>query len=806
MILLRRPASAAAWLVTWGRRVYRVYGCIIDQHDIRLVLLAAIICAITAGTTFGIYSRVAHARGALRTMWLLVTGVCAASGIWATHFVAMLAYEDNLPTSFDPGLTGGSLVIAIIATTAGFAVCARGGLRHAAVGGAIIGLGISLMHFTGMRALIIGGTLEWDWAYVAVAVALGIGLGAASTVAYEKLSAGRPAIVAGAVLLTLAICAMHFTAMAAAIIMPDPTVMVSTGFSADATMLALAVAGLVGLVIFAGIIVAVIDHRTHQVNVDQVRELVDAASEGILICHDGVIINANRRIAEMCGRPVSELVGKHAAVDLLQGLQFDELAAASETEAAIRGADGKLTPVEVIRRPFRSGVRSNEVYAIRDLSERYRSEAKIAHMARHDPVTDLPNRVLLRERLEPALTTRRRDEHVAVLCLDLSRFKSINDAFGRPVGDALLRKVARRLLGCVRASDTVARIGADEFVIIQCSPDPWRQAADLAERVIEVVGMSCVLKGHDVRVATSVGIAVPTSEDVSADELIGQAEMALHAAKAIGRGSYVFFEPEMNARAHERHEMERDLRQALRRGELEMFYQPFVDLERMEVCGAEALMRWRHPERGLITPDRFIPIAEETGLIIEMGAWALREACAEAAGWPSGIKLAVNLSPVQFTSPRLVETVCEALDNSGLTVGRLELEVTESVLLQDSQPTLAALRRLHDLGIGISMDDFGTGYSSLSYLQKFAFDKIKIDRCFLSSAQPKEAQAVIRAICGLGDALQLAVTAEGVETAEQLELVRSEGCIAAQGYYFSPPVSAEALRAMLPASAKAHAA
>ncbi len=787
--------------------MYRVYGCIIDQHDIRLVLLAAIICAITAGTTFGIYSRVAHARGALRTMWLLVTGVCAASGIWATHFVAMLAYEDNIPTAYDPGLTAGSLVIAIIATTAGFAVCARGGMRHAAVGGAIVGLGISLMHFTGMKALIIGGTLEWDWTYVAVAVILGIALGSASVAAFEKLSVRQIGIAAGAVLLTLAICAMHFTAMAAAIIMPDPTVTVSTGFSADATMLALAVSGMVGLVIFAGIIVAVIDHRTQQVNVDQVRELVDAASEGILICRDGVIVNANRRIAEMCGRPVGDLVGKHVAGDLLHGLLFEDARAATgESEAAIRAADGKLMPVEVIRRPLRSGVRSNEVYAIRDLSERYRSEAKIAHMARHDPVTDLPNRVLLCERLAQALYTRRRDEHVAVMYLDLSRFKSINDAFGRAVGDILLRKVARRLLACVRESDMVARIGGDEFVIIQCCPDPWRQAADLAERVIGVVGAPYEVNGHDVRLTTSVGIAVP-NEGVTADELIGQAAMALRAAKVAGSGTSLFFEPEMNARVHERRELERDLRLALVRRQLEMHYQPFVDLERMEVCGAEALMRWRHPERGLITPDRFIPIAEETGLIIEMGAWALREACAEAAGWPSGIKLAVNLSPVQFTSPRLVETVCEALVDSGLAVDRLELEVTESVLLQESQPTLAALCRLHHLGIGISMDDFGTGYSSLSYLQKFAFDKIKIDRCFLSNAQPKEAQAVIRAICGLGHALQLAVTAEGVETAEQLELVRSEGCIAAQGYYFSPPVSAEALRAMLPVAAKAaHAA
>jgi diguanylate cyclase (GGDEF)-like protein/PAS domain S-box-containing protein len=783
--------------------VYRVLGCITDNHDIRLVLLAAVICAVTAATTFGIYSRVAHARGGLRAMWLLVTGVCAASGIWATHFVAMLAYESRIPTAYDPALTAASLLIALVATIFGFAISARGGIGKAMLGGAVIGSGISLMHFVGMNALIIGGHNQWDWPYVAAAVLLGVALGAASVLAFELLAPRRRAIAVGAALLTLAICGMHFTGMAAAIIVPDPTVSVTAGFSADATMLALAIAGLVGLVIFAGITAALIDHRTLQVNIDQVRELVDAASEGILICRDGVIVNANRRIAEMCGSPVGELAGKHLVSDLLHGLHFtDESAASGETEAAVRAADGKLTPVEVIRRPFRSGIRANEVYAVRDLSERYRSEAKIAHMTRHDPVTDLPNRVLLRERLEQALNTRRRDEHVAVVCLDLSRFKSINDAFGRPAGDALLRNVARRLLACVRESDTVARIGADEFVVIQCCPDPWRQAAELAERVIGVVGAPYDLKGHDVRVTTSVGIVVP-GEGVSADELIGQAEMALHAAKDAGRGTYQFFEPEMNARAHERRELERDLRQALTRNELEIHYQPFVDLDRMQVSGAEALLRWRHSERGLVAPDRFIPIAEDTGLIIDIGAWVLREACSEAARWPAPIKLAVNLSPVQFSSPRLVETVCEALGDSGLAVDRLELEVTESVLLQDRPATLTALRRLHDLGVGISMDDFGTGYSSLSYLQKFAFDKIKIDRCFLTEGS----HAVIRAICGLGRALQLAVVAEGVETLEQLELVRSEGCSAAQGYYFSPPVGAEALRAMLPIeAATAHAA
>ena len=280
--------------------MYRVLGCISDQHDLRLVLLAAVVCALTALTSFGIYSRVAHARHPMRSMWLLVTGVCAASGIWATHFVAMLAYEDNLPTAYDPGLTAASLLIAIIATTIGFSISSLGSRTQALLGGAVIGLGISLMHFTGMKALIVGGHIEWDWAYVGAAMTLGILLGAAATSAFHHL-AGKTAIAAGAALLTLAICSMHFTAMAAALIVPDPTIELSTGFSADALMLALSIAGLTLLVIFAGLAAAFIDHRTSLDNIGHIRELVDAASEGIVICCDGVIINANRRILELSG-------------------------------------------------------------------------------------------------------------------------------------------------------------------------------------------------------------------------------------------------------------------------------------------------------------------------------------------------------------------------------------------------------------------------------------------------------------------------------------------------------------------------
>ena len=776
--------------------MYRVLGCISEQHDLRLVLLAAAVCALTALTSFGIYSRVAPARQPMRSMWLLVTGVCAASGIWATHFVAMLAYEDNLPTAYDPGLTAASLVIAILATTIGFSIASFGSRMQVLIGGAVIGLGISLMHFTGMKALIVGGHIEWDWAHVGAAIVLGALLGSVATTAFHRMT-GKTAIAAGAALLTLAICSMHFTAMAAALIVPDPTIEVATGFSADAAMMALSIAGLTLLVIFAGLAAAFIDHRTSIDNLGHIRELVDAASEGIVICADGIIINANRRVVELSGTDLARLNGKRVAGDLLQGLDFDGSNGVQATEALMHTSDGRLVPVEVIRRPFRSGLRGNEVYAIRDLTERHRNEAKIAHMAHHDALTDLPNRILLRERLEAAVRSARHGEPVALLYLDLDRFKAVNDTLGHAIGDSLLKQVARRLLGCVREGDTVARLGGDEFVVLQITPEPWKQAADLAAQVIEVLGAPYDVKGHRINVGTSVGIAVPLDADVSAETLLAQADLALYTSKAAGRGVYTFFEPAMNTRAHERRDLERDLRFAIANGELELHYQPFVSLERDEICGAEALVRWRHPQRGLVAPDSFIPIAEESGLIDEIGEWVLREACAEAQQWPETIKIAVNLSPLQFKSFKLVDTVSKTLAATGLGPNRLELEITESVMLHDSDRTLAILQQLHDLQVDISMDDFGKGYSSLSYLQKFSFDKIKIDRCFLANATDGGGLALIRAISGLGRALRLVVVAEGVETREQLELVRAEGCAEVQGFFFSPPVAAGEIRRML---------
>jgi diguanylate cyclase (GGDEF)-like protein len=424
-----------------------------------------------------------------------------------------------------------------------------------------------------------------------------------------------------------------------------------------------------------------------------------------------------------------------------------------------------------------------------DITEYRRIEARIAHMAHHDVLTELPNRVLLRERLEQALSGARKEKNLAVFCLDLDRFKDINDTLGHPIGDALLKAVGERLSGCVREGDTVARLGGDEFSIVQVSPDQPLAATALASRIIEAMARPFDLDGHQVTVGASIGIAVSPMDGTDPDQLMRNADLALYRAKGEGRGIHRFFEAHMDAHMQERCRLQLDLRKALASGEFELYYQPVVNLESNEISGLEALLRWHHPERGNVSPADFIPLAEETGLIVAIGEWVLRQACREAAAWPSHIKVAVNLSAVQFKNRHLVDTVFSALAASGLAPQRLELEITESVLLKHNDITLATLHQLRALGVRIALDDFGTGYSSLSYLRSFPFDKIKIDRCFVSDLTEvaDDSLAILRAVAGLGSSLGIATTAEGVETKEQVQRVREEGCTEMQGYFFSPP-------------------
>jgi diguanylate cyclase (GGDEF)-like protein/PAS domain S-box-containing protein len=454
-----------------------------------------------------------------------------------------------------------------------------------------------------------------------------------------------------------------------------------------------------------------------------------------------------------------------------------------------RLADGRV--IAVRHQPMSNG---GWVGTYEDITEQRKAEESIARMARHDALTDLPNRLLFRERMAEGLArVQAWDELMAVICIDLDNFKLINDSLGHPIGDKLLRKVAERLGSTVRECDTIARIGGDEFAILQFMTD--RSATEaLAERVLSKMAEPALIDGQEINTACSVGIAIAPDHGTDSDHLMQCADLALYAAKAHGRNTFRFFEPDMEAKVQERRTLEIDMRHALTAGQFELAYQPLVSAARGELVGMEALIRWTHVTRGKLSPSEFISVAEETGFIIPLGEWVLRNACREAAKWPESIKIAVNLSPVQFRGAGIVTSVMQALATAQVSPRRLELEITEAVLLQNDPTIAEILHRLRDLGVRICMDDFGTGYSSLSYLRSFPFDKIKIDRSFIVDVNcVHNAEAIVRAIAGLGTALGIQTTAEGVETLEQLELVRRAGCSEVQGYLISPPCSVSEL-------------
>ncbi|MBR0662779.1 EAL domain-containing protein [Roseomonas hellenica] len=434
---------------------------------------------------------------------------------------------------------------------------------------------------------------------------------------------------------------------------------------------------------------------------------------------------------------------------------------------------------------------------VRVLEEQRRSQAQIAHLAHHDPLTGLANRLLLRTRLDEAVARARRGQACAVLCLDLDHFKDVNDTLGHAFGDMLLRAVTERIRTVVRETDTIARLGGDEFAVVQTGVDHPDDAGVLAQRLIAALGVPFDLDGNHVMAGVSIGIAVAPDDGLDSNQLLQDADMALYRAKSAGRGCYRFFEAEMNAQALLRRTLQVDIRRGLQAGEFELFYQPQVSLPARRLTGFEALLRWRHPERGLLTPDRFVPLAEDMGLILPLGEWVLTQACAEAAAWPADKKLAVNLSPVQFTGS-LVETVTTALHAAGLDAARLELEVTETVLLRETEATLVTLHRLRGLGVAIALDDFGTGYSSLGYLQRFPFDKVKIDRTFIRSlGKSRESDAIVRSVIDLCDALDMVTIAEGVETEEQRRILTAQGCDEAQGHLFGRPMTVPEIRDLL---------
>ena len=778
--------------------MFKVYDCIAYAHDLRLVGLAALVCVLASFTAINLLHHARKSRGHMRSVWLAVSAISTGFGIWATHFVAMLAFTPGIPSGYNIVLTILSLVAAILLTGAGLAVSLTPNWRHGPwIGGAIVAGGIAAMHYTGMAAFEIAGTVLWDPVLVAISIVLGAAIGAVALPVglrgkEEKWKIG------GALLLTLAICSHHFTAMGAVSIIPDPTVEVSqSALPAGWLAIAVAIASLAILALaVAGVVLDIRDRRRSELEVDRMRDLANASVEGLLVCDGEAIVSVNTSFAALTGLSASDLVGarlescfpdKVARAKLLSGSNLP-------VETSLCHLDGSMTPVELILRPIIFAGRPHHVVAVRDLQARKEAEQHIHYLAHHDALTSLPNRSHFNGRIDQEIAALTEGESLAVLCLDLDRFKEVNDLFGHAAGDTVLQTVASRVTAVLGERQIMARLGGDEFAVLMPRVANPAAASRLAEAILEALRTTSDTPETN-SISTSIGIALYPDDAKDRQALLIHADTALYRAKTEGRNTYRFFEAKMGAEVRERRMLEHDLRLAISRDELRLVYQPQQEIQSGTVSGFEALLRWKHPARGDVSPAVFIPIAEETGVILEIGDWVLKTACREAASWTQLLTVAVNVSAVQLYNADFVKELHQTLLETGLSPSRLEIEITETALVRDFTRALTTLRLVKALGVRIAMDDFGTGYSSLSNLRAFPFDKIKIDGSFVKSVNSNDqAATIVRAVLGLGRGLGLPVLAEGVETAAELKFLQDELCDEVQGYLLGRPAAIGSFR------------
>jgi diguanylate cyclase (GGDEF)-like protein/PAS domain S-box-containing protein len=771
----------------------KIYNCVAHEHDLRLVGLAAFICVLASLTAINLLRHARKSTGNMRMLWLTVSAISTGFGIWATHFVAMLAFTPGIPSGYNIGLTVLSLVAAILLTGVGLYTSLIPNWRHGPwVGGAIVAGGIAAMHYTGMSAFEVAGIEIWDPTLVAASIVVGAVLGAIALPVglhgdEEKWKLG------GAVLLTLAICSHHFTAMAAVSIIPDAAIEVPAS-TLPSGVLALAIAlssfVIIGLAL-AAVVLDIRDVRRSELEVDRMRDLADASVEGLLVCDGETIVSVNTSFAHLAGVPASSLVGAGLERCFPDKIARAKLLAGSNqpVETSLRHRDGSATPVELLLRPIVFAGRPHHVVAVRDLQARKEAEQHIHYLAHHDALTSLPNRSYFNARVDQEIASLSGGESLAVLCLDLDRFKEVNDLFGHAAGDTVLQTVASRVTAVLGERQIMARLGGDEFAILMPGVRNPEAAGRFAETILEALRETSDTPETN-SISTSIGIAICPDDATDRESLLSHADTALYRAKTDGRNTYRFFEAAMGAAVRERRMLEHDLRMAIARNELRLVYQPQKGAHDGVMTGFEALLRWKHPARGEISPAVFIPIAEESGTILEIGDWVLKTACREAATWEQPLTVAVNVSAVQLYNPDFVQQLHQTLLDTGLSPRRLEIEITETALVRDFNRALTTLRLIKALGVRIAMDDFGTGYSSLSNLRAFPFDKIKIDGSFIKSVNSNEqAATIVRAVLGLGRGLGLPVLAEGVETADELQFLRDELCDEVQGYLLGRPAA-----------------
>jgi diguanylate cyclase (GGDEF)-like protein len=759
------------------------------------VAVAALICALSAFSGISLLTHARRTQGTMAKWWIGVAAVAVGFGIWSTHFIGMLSFSAGLPTGYDLTLTLTSLLLAIVIVGAGLLYATVGRRRSdAALGGAIVGIGIASMHYVGMAALRIGGEIEWDQGIVGASIIFGIVFGAAALYVGTRGKDMRWRT-GGAVLLTLAIVSMHFTAMGAAgfencyaIVSADEATPVwLTPVLATASILILGMA-------MSAIYLDLRERRRSALEATRMKGLADAAVEGLLVCRGELIVTANASFVALVGLTESTVAGRRLC-DFLAPKAVTQLLESpnQQFETELTTSAGATLPVEVILRQVDFGGAPHQAVAVRDLSARKRDEQHIRFLAHHDPLTGLPNRATFARALEDEIVHARRHEQTfAVLCLDLDRFKEVNDLFGHPVGDSLLQRVGQTLLSVIKdlgeGQGSTARLGGDEFAVLLPNIQSAARAGRVAERILDAFRAENERSGSGVMIAASIGIALFPDDADSVEQLVSHADTALYRAKQEGRGIYRFYELAMGAEVRERRLLEHDLRHAVSRNQLRLVYQPQVEVETGRVTGFEALLRWNHPERGEVPPNVFVPIAEESGLILQIGEWVLRTACTEAASWSERLMIAVNVSAVQIHSPGFAQSLLEVLMQTGLKPERLEIEITESALIRDMARAVSTLRQLRAIGVHIAMDDFGTGYSSLANLRAFPFSRIKVDQSFIRLVDSNgQSAAIVRAVLGLGSGLNVPVIAEGVEREEELEFLRDENCHAVQGFLVSRP-------------------
>lgn len=778
----------------------KILTCVTQQHDLRLLLLSAFICVAGSFTSVLLLARAKMERKSFGLRWIVAAGSMFGCTIWSLHFVALLAYMPTLPLAYQPWATFLSILISVAGSIGSFWIWRA---FHPPVGGLIGGLGIGFsisgMHYVGVSAIRFDGYVIYDPTFVAASVFISLSLcciAMARTMRLDK-TIGR---VECASFLAVAICGLHFVGMSALTLVPGPAI-ADKATDIDGGTLALLV-GFVSLAIIVATLFAttleqqMFHHTQH--DIDRMRLLSDLTQEAVIIYRDETVLGMNNAGERLFGTTSEDATGKPLidlfAMDSLPGLVRRKLCSAHERhpeEFEIVTAQGTRIPVELSCRLIEFMGKPATVVGLVDISDRKKSEKRIQHLAHHDVLTDLPNRYALGARLQLALDSSGAGSAVAAIDIDLNRFKSVNDLLGHAAGDRLLKEAVKRIASLIGHTDMLARIGGDEFVVILKQAVSPEQTLLFATNIVHTLRIPFEIDGQSVEIGASAGIAIYPSDGTDAPSLLRAANVAMYQAKE-ERSAVRFFESSMNDALHIRREMEQELAQAIERGELELFYQPMVNSRTLEIESFEALIRWRHPIRGLVSPAQFIPIAEQADLMGRIGKWVIDTACHAAATWPKPWRVSVNVSPSQFQRSDVPAIVASALGRSSLLPGRLIIEITEGIFINDAASAVTILAQLRGMGVRLALDDFGTGFSSLSYLQMFKCDKIKIDQSFVSSlSENLDSLTIVRAIINLVHNLGMSATAEGVETRQQRIILQELGCDQMQGYLFGRPAPFE---------------